>query len=159
MAKTARQQQKPATAADSPQSVDLNTIYDLGDDITESKFRINGIEFSCFPWDELEIIRRESEAAEKSTGQPTMGEKFWDICLARLATRGIKTSMHMAGRWYDALVKAHEDQLSFFDESPESSGSTASESSGDNSIDEKSGSSKSSASRSKRKSTRKNTET
>lgn len=132
---------------------------DLGDEeCHEIEFVINGVSFSVFPLDELEIIDKES-AANDETGKPAdTGPDFWKICQSRLAAHGVKASLMKSGQWYTAMYKAYEDQLRFFAESLASSDSTGSVMTGEgqtNSEDENSGSLKKSATASRRRKSRK----
>lgn len=124
--------------------------FDLGEDVTEVRFKIGGTEFTVFPLDQLESIHR---LALPPGGPAAVNEAFWLICQNQLKAHGVTASLQMSGRWYDALLKAHEGQAGFFVESPASPGSTGSspEAAGDNSAATNSGSSKPSKTRSKRK--------
>jgi hypothetical protein len=95
-------------------------VVDLGDDC-EVKFRIGGVEFSCFPMDDIEAIHK----IVLPEGQPQItGEAFLKVCQEQLATHGITASLLKSGQWYDALIASFKEQESFFDGTPDSSGST-----------------------------------
>ncbi|MES2792490.1 MAG: hypothetical protein V4719_22940 [Planctomycetota bacterium] len=94
----------------------------LGDDETVVKFKIGGVEFECFPVDEIEVI---NEQALPENGEPVTGVEFCRICQERLKNRyQVTASLNTAGEWYRALHNESKEQEAFFGESPASSGPT-----------------------------------
>lgn len=94
----------------------------LGDDDTIVKFKINGVEFECFPVDEIEVI---NEQALPENGEPVKGMAFCQICQERLKKRyGVTASLDTAGKWYAAMHNESKELEAFFGESPASSGPT-----------------------------------
>lgn len=93
----------------------------LGDDETIVQFTVNGVTFECFPLDDVTAI---NDIAAPEGREPLKGNAFCKVCQEQLATHGVKASLDMSFKWYDALCKELGEQEGFFVESPASSGPT-----------------------------------